>query len=379
MYAIVHPQAEPCSHVLQDVGFDEVLVRPPPVRKEEIQDDYLRNHIHTEWCCGSDEFVKLYAYTLPEPVVVHLDIDFVMHRPMDTLLDVLLYDKDSVIGRRARAALEVERTQSADEVIPLPDQPQAAMTRDWGQVLPGYKPLYQAGFIAARTNPQVTVDVANIVRTEKYIGEISRSGGWGGMGYVGYVGAMAMQGLLAFYYDQHAADQWIELNQCNYNHMGMDVKVSPKGPSFLKKHQGKCRNNSPYCEDCRNTPVDQIYNVHYTLCRKPWTCIGASDEGLNKKPRQKTALEKQLIPQGLVYLDHCLELNQIWHDHRSDLEAKLQALVNNAEKHAAIDGGRNGTYMAGTFQGHCSEFGFDGYLQIASGNSEVLKFVKDLY
>jgi hypothetical protein len=160
MYAIVHPQAQTCSQTLEDLGFT-ILLRSPPVQEFEIQSDHLRKKIHSEWCCGIDEFIKLYAYTLDEPVVVHLDIDFVMHKPMDTLLDVLLFEKDSAIGRAARTVLEVERTQSPDEVIILPDKPQALLTKDWGQAVPGHKPLFQAGFLVARTNPEVVSYLSN--------------------------------------------------------------------------------------------------------------------------------------------------------------------------------------------------------------------------
>jgi hypothetical protein len=69
MYAIVHRDAEACSQILNETGF-EVLVVEPPVKQEEIQGEFLRKMIHREWCCGADEFIKLYAYTLPEEIVV---------------------------------------------------------------------------------------------------------------------------------------------------------------------------------------------------------------------------------------------------------------------------------------------------------------------
>ena len=409
MYAIVEQGAVSCSQVLRDLGF-ELLLRNTPVHDYEIQGEYLKNNVKKAWCCGAkgkeslpacgneitttarclallsltyrscvtlEEFVKLYAYALPEPLVVHLDVDFVMHKPMDTLFDVLLYDKDSVIGRTARAVLEVERKQSAGEVIRLPDRPQAALTRDWGQVIPSLldrqKPLYQAGFLAARTNPQVVQDVSQIIQTGNY----TKLGGWGDLGYGHYLGAMAMQGLMAYYYDQHAAGEWIELNQCRYNHMGMDTKFRgiPNYSDQYKDLYGKCRNNAPYCEDCMVTSTEDIHNIHFTQCRKPWLCIGQGNEDIQHiRPLKRSALQKALIPVGSVHVDHCLQLAKIWHGHRSDLETKLAQLVNDD----SVSWGRNGTYMADVFQGHCSELGPSGYLPVG-GKVENLKLVHQIY
>lgn len=89
MYALVHKQAEPCSSVLKRAGFHVVIIPESPVQPNEIRGEYLRNNIETEWCCGSAEFIKLYATTLPEPIVVHTDIDFVFLKPMDDLFDAM--------------------------------------------------------------------------------------------------------------------------------------------------------------------------------------------------------------------------------------------------------------------------------------------------
>lgn len=309
--------------------------------------------------------------------MVHLDIDFVMHKPLDKLFDVLLYDKDSAIGHKARESLEVERKQSKDEVIPLPDNPQAAFTRDWGQVVPGHRSLFQAGFLVARTNPQVTEDVAEIIRTEKFVDpngdQAIHGSGWGGLGYGAYVGAMAMQGLMAFYYDQHADGEWIELNQCRYNHMGMDAKMRGE-PNFVMKHRGKCRHKGPYCEDCKVTPVDQIYNIHYTQCRKPWLCIDQGNQNIPRIVRQRTRRDKLLLPVTSVNVPHCLELAQIWHGHRSDLENKLAKLTGDP----TIEFGRNGTHSRQVFEGHCNELGPEGYLAINAKPESLLR-LKELY
>ena len=89
MYAIVHKKTEKCSEVLKTVGFEVVLV-DNPVQTEEIRGDFLRTTIHKEYCYGIDEFIKLYAYSLPEEIIVHLDIDVAFYKPMDHLYDAIL-------------------------------------------------------------------------------------------------------------------------------------------------------------------------------------------------------------------------------------------------------------------------------------------------
>ncbi len=189
MYAIVHRQAEQCSSKLRDVGF-EVLVVDPPLQPDEIRGEYLRKYIHKEWCCGHDEFIKLFAYTLPEEIIVHLDIDFAFYKPLDNLFDAILYDKDSEEGMKARSAIELERPGEK-----LPDKIGAFITRDWGQVAPGkFPPAYQAGFIVARRDPTVKDEMIEIVKEGNYTDGWGKGAGWSGSGHGGYVGAKAMQG-----------------------------------------------------------------------------------------------------------------------------------------------------------------------------------------
>jgi hypothetical protein len=262
MYAIVHKQAEACSQILKDVGFEIVLV-DQPVNATDIRGEHLRTNIHKEWCCGEQEFVKLFAYTLPDPVIVHVDIDFAFMRPIDDLFDAIMYDKDSPEGKAARSRIPLERPKEG-----FPDKIEAFLTRDWPQVSPGRKPLYQAGFLVARRNPQILKEVVDVVLEGNYTPGFSRENGWGGAGYGGLVGAMAMQGLMAYYYDMVRPNTAVELNQCRFNHMGMDV-LYRHAPNFRKKHSkaGECRNDLDYCEDCTVTDFELIHNVHYTQCK----------------------------------------------------------------------------------------------------------------
>jgi hypothetical protein len=219
--------------------------------------------------------------------VVHLDVDFVFHQPMDDVFDALLYDKDSAIGRAARARIPREQP----ETDPWPDRPQAMLMCDWPQVMPGRRAGYQAGFLVARTNPAVMDNVVEIVKEGNYVEGFQKENGWGGKGYGGFVGAMAMQGLVAYYYDIIAPDAWVELNQCQFNQLFRSM------PSFRANHPkvGKCCNNLDYCEDCMHTSLDKIHSIHFTQCHKPWNCIGEGNGKLLRhkvKNAKRTALEK---------------------------------------------------------------------------------------
>lgn len=191
--------------------------------------------------------------------------------------------------------------------------------------------------------------------------------GWGGKGYGGYVGAMAMQGLVAYYYDEIRPNTAVELNQCRYNHMGVDVRYN-KPPNFSRKYgrPGQCRNNNPedICEDCMVTKTDKIYSVHYTQCRKPWACIGTGAPG-GRKPRGARA---SAVNTDVAHLGHCMMLLQKWHTVRLDMEKQLFKLTNDS----SILGGHTGSYKSNVFLGHCTDDG--GYLNLAGTKETFLRF-----
>jgi hypothetical protein len=119
MYAIVHEQAKACAPVFEDAGF-QIMIKDPPILASEIQGDYLRTNIQKEVCCGAHEFVKLYAYQISAPLVVHLDIDFIFRKPMDAVFDVMLGATDE----ETRAQVERE-----DPSAPWPSDIEAMITR----------------------------------------------------------------------------------------------------------------------------------------------------------------------------------------------------------------------------------------------------------
>jgi hypothetical protein len=180
--------------------------------------------------------------------------------------------------------------------------------------------------------------------------------------------------------------------------MGVNV-LYQSPPNFKPGHvnRGKCRNNRNECEDCMHTELDSIYNTHFTQCRKPWNCIGEGTSLLPRakrlKPRTKTAAEKLLIPEDSAHLEHCMQLQTIWHGHRRDLESKLKAWLmiqegrtggaNQSETTpattTAVDAGLEGDYKKEIFQGHCKGNGPDHYLLFSSGIADLIKHLPELY
>ncbi len=354
MYAIVHRQAESCSQTLEKVGF-EVIVVDPPLTKDEIRGEYLRNNIHKERCCGHDEFIKLEAYRLPEDIIVHVDIDFAFYKPLDHLFDAIRYDKDSPEGAAARKKIELERPGEK-----MPDKIGAFLTRDWPQVVPGKFPAgYQAGFLVARRDPEVFEEIVEVIKEGNYTPGWGRGYGWGNLGYGGWVGAMAMQGLIAYYYDHIRKDNAVELNHCLHNHMGMDVR-----------HRGKCRNGLDNCEDCMKTDVDTIYSMHYTMCRKPWLCQATGAKGGKKKGGGRGSA----LNTDSVNVHHCLAMAEKWHTLRTQFEVSMYLITHDESIHL----GQYGKYRANIFQGHCDGDGDEHYVQLSLGNSTLEK-VQDLY
>lgn len=141
MYAIVHSKlASHCSRPLAALGY-EVLLRDVPVNVSDIRGEYLRRTVHREYCCGADEFLKLYAYTITDhPIVVHTDIDFMYHRPMDDLYDAMLLSVESEDGISARSRIEMEYPNDDPRVENvMPTNIEAYLTRDYHQVIPGRK------------------------------------------------------------------------------------------------------------------------------------------------------------------------------------------------------------------------------------------------
>jgi hypothetical protein len=287
---------------------------------------------------------------------------------VDHLFDAILYDKETPEGKTARQ--KIERERSMDE---WPDKIEAFITRDWPQAAPNkFPPGYQAGFLVARRSPEVLKELVDIIREGNYTEGWGWKAGWGEKGYGGYVGARAMQGLIAYFYDHIRPNTAVELNQCRYNHMGMDVRYNDH-PNFALKfgRKNQCRNNNPddICEDCMHTDFEKIYSVHYTKCRKPWQCMAQGTPNGKLNGARESAIETRVVD-----LDHCLLLVRKWHEIRKDFEDQLFELT----KDESIKNGTIGDYRSDVFLGHCNGDGNKGYL-VLGGKDETYKRVEELY
>jgi len=356
MYAIVHVDAVKCSSILKAVGFTTIIAETP-INQTEIKGEHLRNTIHREWCCGHHEFIKLQAFNLVQhPAVVHVDIDFLFLKPMDALYDAIIFDKNSPEGKAARSQIQMERPEED-----MPEKINAFITRDWPQVRPGRIPGYQAGFIVLRPDPAIPKELYEIILEGNYTKGNSRENGWGGLGYGSFVGAMAMQGLMAYYYDIVSPNSVVELNQCRYNWMGMDILYRAP-PNFNAKlgMTGRCRNDRNTCEQCYETNSKLIHNVHYTQCRKPWNCVGVGLPG---------GAKGLAIDTNAGSYEKCMEIVTKWHELRSDFEKKFYALTNDERILKAAQC----NYKTQLFNGHCAGEGGGNYSQIDASEESFSK------
>lgn len=273
MYAIVHPDCKEHAPLLNRLGY-KTLVKESPVLLDDIKPGWYRDHVESENCCGSKEFIKLYAYSLTDHLIsVHWDLDVAILQPLDDLFDAMIYDKSSEQGSRARANLELQHPQ-----VPLPDKIDAFFTRDVTSSVPYEKAqVVQGGFLVARTDPSALETYVTFIKEANYVGGRGPGKGWAGLGYGGFQGAMAYQGVLAYFYDAVRPKTAVELNICRYNQVVADVIW--RGPHKMEHHM-QCRDypldgnfkENTQCEDCRVTPIELTKTAHYTACKKPWEC-----------------------------------------------------------------------------------------------------------
>jgi alpha-N-acetylglucosamine transferase len=91
MYAFVHPDARWCGPSLTRLGYN-VQIRDTPFNISEIQNTQLIE-AQKNGCCGEKEYLKLYSYLLFDyPIVVHLDLDTIVLKPMDDVFDLMVGD-----------------------------------------------------------------------------------------------------------------------------------------------------------------------------------------------------------------------------------------------------------------------------------------------
>lgn len=318
MYAIVHPEAESCAMPLRDLGY-KILKCETPVAVADIKGKFLRERIEKNGCCGEKELIKLEAYNLIQhPIVVHLDLDTLILKPLDPLFDAMMLSNATTVD-----PLNVEAMWKDQ---PLPKQIDAFFTRDYNMVLPGtkYKPV-QGGFLVLRPSVKAYQEFVDIVKE----GDFRDGKGWAGK--VGpFYGSMTFQGLIPFYYDFLHPGNSVELNRCVYNQMCDNPRDQRTVDDVV---HGRCRDGRDDCEDCRSRPLSDVVTTHFTLCQKPWGCL----------PQDGDRIQQRL----------CRKLHHEWYRIRSQLEQSW---------------GRgpfgSGNYQKEHFFGFCTKHGKQGYIPI---------------
>ena len=82
LVAFVTPKVVEARIILKNYGWI-VLERDLPVALDEIENKEYAEKMRNSGCCGADEFLKLWAYTLTDyHRVVHLDMDSVVFQNM---------------------------------------------------------------------------------------------------------------------------------------------------------------------------------------------------------------------------------------------------------------------------------------------------------
>lgn len=258
MYAFVHPEAESCGRQLANLGY-EIVVRDILVPVDDIQGEYLKSRITQNGCCGEKELIKLEAFTLTNhPLVVHLDLDTILLKPLDNLFDFMLNRPTN----RSNVGIMWPYKKR-----PVPNYIEATFTRDYNIAAPKrrYKPI-QGGLLVFRPSLETYQDFQQILRQ----GDFRNGTGWGGV--VGpFYGAMTIQGILPYYYDfLKGGNKSVELNRCVYNNMADNPRNRKTVDDVV---HGKCMTGKRDCEDCRTRPAEDIFNFHFTCCMKPWWCL----------------------------------------------------------------------------------------------------------
>jgi hypothetical protein len=372
MYGIVHTSCIEHAKILQRLGYT-TIIRDHPVHNNDIQNNWLKNHIESENCCGSAEFIKLYAYTLVDhPIVVHWDMDVVVLQPMDDLFDVMLFPYTHSRYIHARRRIELQHPTTWPIIGERGQVVDAFLTRDITSAKPWERvTAVQGGFLIARPNLTVFDTYISFIKEGNYTPGRGDGSGWGGLGYGGFQGAMAYQGVVAYYYDIISPGTHVELNVCRWNQVAADVIW--RGPERYTEHHLQCRdyprtylsldndNNSTSsslvpdytsntnCEDCRNTPIHLVKTVHYTACKKPWECQMAYP----RVPRDK---RQSYRLQNLVNVTMCMELVREWFILRTEFEIALE-MVSKGNIPSTV---RSGTFEEQYFMGYCRNNG--GYI-----------------
>uniref|UniRef100_A0A7S3HGE2 Uncharacterized protein n=1 Tax=Spumella elongata TaxID=89044 RepID=A0A7S3HGE2_9STRA len=225
LVAFVAPPVVSSIPTLEKFGW-KVLRRELPVRIDEIQNQDYAQKMKNSGCCGADEFLKLWAYTLTDyHRVIHLDMDSIIFKNMDQIFNI---DKEFLF------------------------------TGDYNMKGNCKYPPVQGGFLVVQPSMQTFEDFKEIIRRGNHGAK-----GWEGSHIGNFWGGQTIQGIMPYYYNIVHPERALELNRCEYNCM-VD---NPYRPNTLI-----CQDGQKTCQDCRLQTPEKVYSAHFTICQKPWTC-----------------------------------------------------------------------------------------------------------
>jgi len=328
-YILYHPSAKKCVLPLMNLGYT-LIERQTPIEVEEIGGDgVLRERIVNNGCCGEKELIKLEAFRLTDhPIIIHLDLDVLINKPIDDLLDFMMNPDRYKNSPELLAKIPIMWPEKD-----IPDDITFLFTKDYNVVAPKRpdKP-YQGGFFVIKPSLETYHKFVDIVRKGDY--DVKR--GWGNK--VGpFYGGMTIQGLFPWYYEYLHPGNSVELNRCKYNNM------SDK-PHFERDDGTKvCRTNENECEDCRFASMDDVMTFHFTICQKPWFCL----------PYRKN---------GIKNFELCRAMNRKWYMLRSEMEQSW-----------GRSGIGTGSFIQDHYNGFCSGTSVKGYQQIQQPYGRPLK------
>eukprot|EP00797_Seminavis_robusta_P002398 Sro1148_g246450.2 (309) ;mRNA; f:3924-4850 len=254
-------------------------------------------------CCGHNELLKLHAFSFTNhSVVVQLDLDTLLLRPMEELFDVMIHPPHTLAGKWARRSLVTSGAiaPTYQPVVPITEMTfEAFYTKDYNMVPQGQEDRIgvQGGVMIVRPNITRRDELIAMAKSGNFFGGRGASkekSGWFRSGYGLHIyGAMTIQGLLAYYYDLVAHENAVELHRCKYNQIVDNPRrssihhVYPRRTSLdpnATEYDTTCRDGRLDCEDvqCQMWPVVDTRIAHYTYCKKPWDCTEISEKPMYK-------------------------------------------------------------------------------------------------
>jgi hypothetical protein len=154
---VLDPDGKECIDILEYLNYT-IHLKTVPFSISNIRGEF-RNWANRTGCCGEKEWIKLYAYTLQQyPIVVHLDLDCLVLKPLDKLFNAMLY------GERQGIPAMWLNDSSPD----WPETIDAFFTRDYGMIgVPGRRKPHQigvqGGFLVLRPNQTVFDEYIDLI------------------------------------------------------------------------------------------------------------------------------------------------------------------------------------------------------------------------